>query len=125
MNQKLNKIRQILLAILFIAAVEGFSSCEEYTYTLPVADPDLTVYFAADVQPIFTANCVRCHGGTQAPDLREGKSYNILTTRGYVNLPGETSRLYVKMTSAEHSPRSTATEKGKVLNWINQGALNN
>lgn len=125
MNQKLNKIRQILVAILFIAAVEGFSSCEKNTFTLPVADPDLTVYFAADVQPIFTANCIGCHGGTQSPDLRAGKSYNILTSRGYVALPGETSRLYVKMTSAEHASRSTATEKGKVLNWINQGALNN
>jgi len=125
MNQKLNKIRQILAAILLIAAVGGFSSCEKYQFTLPVADPDLTVYFAADVQPIFNNSCVSCHGGATAPDLREGKSYNILTSRGYVNLPGETSRLYAKMTANDHAARSTATEKGKVLNWINQGALNN
>jgi hypothetical protein len=125
MNQKFNKIRQILAAILLFAAVGGFSSCEKYQFTLPVADPDMTVYFATDVQPIFNNNCISCHGGTQAPDLREGKSYNMLTTRGYVNLPGETSKLYVKMTSNDHTARSTSTEKGKVLNWINQGALNN
>lgn len=125
MNQRLNRIRQMLAAIILIAAAGVFAACEKYQFTLPVADPDMTVYFQADVQPIFNSNCVACHGGTQAPDLRDGKSYNILTTRGYVNLPGETSRLYVKMTSPEHSPRSTSTEKGKVLNWINQGALNN
>ena len=125
MNQKLNKIRQILAAILLIAAVEAFSSCEKYSFTLPVADPDMTVYFAADVQPIFNANCISCHNGTKAPDLREGKSYKYLTTYGYVILPGETSRLYVKMTSNDHTARSTANDKGKVLNWINQGTLNN
>jgi hypothetical protein len=125
MNQKLNKIRQILAAILLIAAVEGFSSCEKYSFTLPVADPDMTVYYQAQIQPIFTASCIQCHNGTQSPDLRDGKSYNFLTSRGYVNQPGETSRLYLKMISAEHSPRSTTNEKSLVLNWINQGALNN
>jgi hypothetical protein len=125
MNEKLNKIRQMLAAILLIAAVEGFSSCEKVQFTLPVADPDMTVYFQADVQPIFNANCISCHNGTKSPDLREGKSYTYLTTRGYVNQPGETSRLYVKMTSNDHTARSTANDKGKVLNWINQGTLNN
>lgn len=125
MNQKFNKIRQILSVILLIAAVVGFSSCEKNQFTLPVADPDMTVYFAADIQPIFNNNCVTCHGGTKAPDLREGKSYDILTSRGYVNMPGETSRLYVKMTSNDHTARSASLEKDKVLNWINQGALNN
>jgi hypothetical protein len=125
MNEKLNKIRQMLAAILLIAAVEGFSSCEKVQFTLPVADPDMTVYFQADVQPIFNANCITCHNGTKAPDLRDGKSYKYLTTYGYVNLPGETSRLYSHMLTPEHSPRSTANDKSKILNWINQGALNN
>ena len=111
MNQKLNKIRQILAAILLIAAVEGFSSCEKNQFTLPVSDPDMTVYFQADVQPIFSANCISCHNGTKAPDLRDGKSYKYLTTYGYVNLPGETSRLYEHMLTTEHSPRSTANDK--------------
>ena len=34
MNKKLNKIRQILVALLLIAAVEGFSSCEKYSFYL-------------------------------------------------------------------------------------------
>jgi hypothetical protein len=125
MNQKFNRIRQILVALVLIAAVEGLSSCEKESFTLPVADPDMTVYFQTQIQPIFSGNCISCHNGTQAPDLRDGKSYTYLTTRGYVTLPGETSRLYAKMITPQHSPRSTTNEKSLVLNWINQGALNN
>jgi hypothetical protein len=125
MNQKLNKIRQILVALVLIAAVEGFSSCEKYSFFPPKVDPDLTVYFSTDIQPIFTANCITCHGGSQFPNLSNGKSYNSLTTGGLVNAPGETSRLYVQMTSSSHTSRSTDTDKQKVLFWINQGALNN
>jgi hypothetical protein len=125
MNQKLNRIRQILVALVMIAAVEGFSSCVKYSFLPPKVDPDVTVYFQAEIQPIFSANCVSCHGGTQYPNLSDGKSYNSLTTGGFVNAPGETSGLYVQMTSSSHTSRSTETEKQKVLNWINQGALNN
>jgi hypothetical protein len=125
MNQKLNKIRHILVALVLIAAVEGFSSCEKYSFLPPKVNPDVTVHFAADIQPIFTANCVSCHGGSQFPNLSVGKAYNSLTKGGLVNSPGETSLLYVQMTSTSHSPRSGDTDKQKVLFWINQGALNN
>lgn len=125
MSQKLIKIRQILLALVLIAAVEGFSSCEKYSFIPPKVDPDLTVLFATEIQPLFTSNCVSCHGGSQFPNLSIGKSYNSLTKGGLVNTPGETSRLYVKMISAGHTTRSTETDKQKVLFWINQGALNN
>ena len=127
MNQKLKGTRQILVALVLIATIAGFSSCEKYSYTQPPVDPNTTWHFQADIQPIFNSNCVTCHNGTkQFPDLRDGKSYQALTKGGYVILPGETSRLYRHMTTnSEHIPRSTDTEKQKVLNWINPGALNN
>jgi hypothetical protein len=125
MNRKLNRIRQILVALVLIAVVGGFSSCDKYAYLPRPVDPNETWHFQADIQPIFTANCITCHGGVQAPDLRDGKSYQALTKGKYVSAPGETSRLYVQMNSASHKTRSTDTEKQKVLYWINQGALNN
>jgi hypothetical protein len=125
MNQNLKRIRQILYAVILIAAVEGFSSCEKYSYTPPAVNPNETWSLKDDVQPIFNNNCISCHGGTKAPDLRDGKSHSALTKGGYVNLPGETSRLYTKMTGSDHSPKSTDSEKQIVLYWINQGALNN
>jgi hypothetical protein len=125
MNQKLKKIRQIFAAVVLIAAVEGFSSCESYTFYPPKIDPDLTVHFSTEIQPIFNLNCVSCHGANKFPDLREGKSYESLSKGGLITPPGISSGLYVKMTSSSHTSRSTDTDKQMVLNWIDQGALNN
>lgn len=124
MNPKVKKVRQSLVAMIILATVIGFASCEKVGI-LPIPfDPLATWHFQADIQPIFTANCIDCHNGTRSPDLRNGKSYNAL--KGvYLNLPAENSRLYLKMTSSSHSPKTTDNEKLKVLNWIKQGALNN
>jgi hypothetical protein len=127
MNQKLKRIRQISLALILIAAIVGFSSCEKYSFPPPAVSPNQTWHFETDIQPIFNTNCVICHNGVkQFPDLRNGKSYLALTKGGYVTLPGETSRLYHQIsTNSDHIPRTTDAEKIKVLYWINQGALNN
>ncbi len=125
MNYKVNKISYILAGVLLIAGIAGISSCEKYSFVLPKLNPVDSVHFSVDIQPIFNANCLTCHGAIRAPDLRSGKSYQSLTNGGYVTLPGETSKLYSKMTSADHSPRSSDIDKQKVLIWINQGAHNN
>jgi mono/diheme cytochrome c family protein len=124
MNQKINRIRQLLIALVLIAAIAGFSSCEKYTYTPPAVDPNAAWSLKTDIQPIFTANCISCHGGTVAPDLRDGKSFTALS-KGFVGAPAESSKLYEKITSAGHEARSTAADKLKVLYWITQGAKNN
>ena len=125
MNQKLVRIRQIFVALVLIAAVEGLSSCEKYSYTERPVDPNTTWHFQTDIQPIFNSNCITCHGGVQSPDLRAGKSYLSLTKGKYITAPGESSGLYLQMNSSSHSSRSTSSDKLKVLYWINQGALNN
>jgi hypothetical protein len=126
MNQKFNRMRHILVALVLIAAVAAFSSCEKYSFSPPAVDPNQTLHFQADIQPIFNSNCVTCHGANRAPDLRNGKSYLALTKGKFVIPPGETSKLYHQMsTNSEHIPRSTDGEKLKILLWINKGALNN
>jgi hypothetical protein len=125
MNQKLNRIRHILGLFILVAMMGGISSCEKYSYEPPAVDPNTTWHFKTDIQPIFTANCISCHGGTQSPDLRDGKSYSVLTKGSYVTAPAADSRLYKKMVSSGHEARSSATDKLKVLYWITQGALNN
>jgi hypothetical protein len=125
MNQKLDKIRRLLAVLALIASVGGFSSCDKYSYPLPVVDPDVTVLFQDEIQPIFNSNCTDCHNGTQYPNLTEGKSYEALSTGDLIVPPGETSGLYLKMIDADHELRSSDIDKQKVLNWINQGALNN
>jgi hypothetical protein len=125
MNQKVKKVKQTLVAVIILAVFTGFTSCEKYTFLPPAVDPNYAWSFAADIQPMFTAKCVTCHGGVTSPNLTEGKSYNALTKGGYVNAPAETSRLYAKMNSSEHLPRSTEADRLKVLYWIQQGTLNN
>jgi hypothetical protein len=126
MNQKLNMLKQLMAAFIVIAAIGGLASCEKYTYMPVVINPVDSVHFQAEIQPIFNANCISCHTSIRNPDLRDGKSYESLTTGGFVNLPGETSELYVHITtSSAHIPRTSDTEKQKILIWINQGAHNN
>jgi len=125
MNQRLNMLRQILAALIVIVAIGGLSSCEKYSWVPEKINPVDSVYFQAEIQPIFNAKCVSCHGAIKAPDLRDGFSYKALTKGDYVNLPGETSTLYTKMTGSDHAPRSSDVDQQKVLIWINQGAHNN
>lgn len=125
MNQKFKSIRQILVALVLVTAIIGISSCEKYSFMPPVISVADTLHFQKDIQPIFNANCISCHGALQSPILKDGKAYKNLKDGGFINLPGETSRLYVHMISSGHTARSTDSEKQKVLIWINQGAKNN
>jgi len=111
--------------VIILAAIGGLSSCEKYSWIPEKINPVDTVYFQSEIQPIFNKNCISCHNQYNLPDLRSGYSWQSLTSGGYVNLPGEESKLYKQMTSSSHTSRSTDVEKQLVLNWINQGALNN
>ncbi|MGD0581960.1 MAG: hypothetical protein ABR974_03320 [Bacteroidales bacterium] len=126
MNQKIKKARVLLSIMIALAVLGAISSCEKYTYTPPVLNIADTVHFEAQIQPIFNGICINCHNGGQSPDLRDGKSYNSLTTGGFVNLPAETSILYTHITTnSQHIPRTTDLQKQQILVWIEQGALNN
>jgi hypothetical protein len=125
MNHYNMKIKSIFAAVLLLTITAAFYSCEKYKYTPPAVDPQTTWHFQADIQPIFTANCVACHAGSLSPDLRDGKSYQSLKGSGYINLPAENSKLYKQMNTTSHLPRSTETDRLKVLYWITQGTQNN
>ena len=126
MENKVVKQRLNLAVLLLLLAGAGFTSCEKYTYNpVPPLEPDVDVLFQTEIQPIFSANCVSCHGGLFDPDLRDGKAYESLTTGAYVNLPAEDSKLYKKITSSSHLAKTNDLQKQKILVWISQGAKNN
>lgn len=103
-----------------------FTSCEKVTYSVEAGgNPNETVLFQTQIQPIFSSICTTCHKGTRNPDLRDGHSYTSLTTGGYVNLPAETSRLYEQINSSSHTSFTTPAQKQLILFWIQQGAQNN
>ena len=113
------------LSLLAVVLILLTASCEEYRYKLEEVDPDELLSFDTVIQPLFTSNCISCHGAIRNPDLREGKSYESLTKGGYVTLPAATSRLYSTITSGSHISYLDDPEKLKVLYWIEQGALDN
>jgi hypothetical protein len=129
MNSKVMKVRQFLAAVILLAAIAGFTSCEKVRTPPAPFDKTKTWSFSADIQPIFNANgCTNCHPSKNSPDLRTGKSFAALSKYINVSAP-ESSRLYVKMTSSsgsvDHSIKSTENQKLTVLYWIKQGASNN
>jgi len=125
MKQKGKNSKFGIMAFLILAGVSLLASCEKYTYLIETVNPADSVHFQTEIQPVFTANCIVCHKGTRDPDLREGNSYTSLTTGGFVDLPAESSRLYVQVTSSSHESFSLPVEKQKILIWIQQGARNN
>jgi hypothetical protein len=125
MNLEKRKLKWTSIILLSGVMLSLLIGCEDNKVQQPSVDPDATWSLTTDIQPIFNAKCITCHNGVTNPDLREGKSYNSLTTRGYVTLPAEESKLYKTMVSASHDARSNGTDKLKVLYWITQGAKNN
>lgn len=118
-------IKRGLVVCVIFAAFAIFSACEKYKFTPPEVDPNAPWSLSTDIQPIFNSNCVSCHGGAIAPDLREGRSHEALTEGGYVETPGESSRLYTMLNEPSHEAKTTETEKLMILYWIEQGAENN
>ena len=89
------------------------------------------VSYQSDIQPLFNQNCISCHGGNTAPDLRSGNSYSALINGGFV-IPSdvENSILYksLKGDGARLMPPSgelSAAKINLVRSWIASGALNN
>ncbi len=135
--------------LLPLLAVTALAGCADYGDDPtdggsggPVDPPTETVSFANDVQPIFTTNCVGCHGdgGNAGLDLRSGQSYTNLvqipSTESSLNLverdlPGQ-SWLYLKLTGQQNvgqvmppSGSLDAAITDVVRIWIEEGALDN
>jgi hypothetical protein len=125
MKIKARSLLTVAWTLLIPAGMLFFSSCEEYKIIQEEVDPGETVLFQTQIQPIFNAKCITCHKGTRNPDLRDGNSYESLTTGGYVDLPAADSKLYKKIISSSHASFTIDPEKQLIYNWIDQGALDN
>jgi hypothetical protein len=91
------------------------------------------VSFANQVLPIFQTYCVECHGGIR---IREGlnmTSYDALMAgsfNGAVIIPGNanesiTIQLIVAGEMPNRGPAPSTEELQIIIDWINQGAINN
>ena len=101
--------------------------------TVEPAARTTTVSFINDVKPILQSRCINCHGGER---LEEGLSMatyaNLITgsDNGPVIIPGnsEGSLLVELITTNQmpkRGPKLTPPQTQLIIDWINQGALDN
>lgn len=98
--------------------------------SLSYPTPSTPVSFKDNVQPIFAARCVACHGGTNGLYLDTYENVLKGGINGAVVIPGDVynSRLAYYVYSGYMPFRNaplTSTEVQTILDWIAQGAPNN
>ncbi len=125
----------IIYGIFLVSSTLFLASCQ-YKYTvepiIPPPDPTDTIYFAADILPIWNNGnlCTSCHKtGATAPDLTAGNAYSALTSSGLIDLDApESSIIYaypLKASSTHSWKKYSDSQAALLLQWIQQGALNN
>lgn len=103
------------------------------TNTAVVENTSASVSFANQVLPIINTYCVECHGGVR---IREGlnvTTYDGLvagSVNGAVIIAGNANEsLFVELIAAgempQRGPAPSSAELQIIIDWINQGALNN
>jgi len=91
------------------------------------------VSFQSDILPIFDRSCTRCHGGNRTEAELDLRSYASLMTgseNGPVIVAGddEASELITQVVTGEmprRAPKLAAEQLQLLVDWVNQGALDN
>ena len=81
------------------------------------------IKLSSDIQPLFTANCIGCHGENRDPNLKEGNSYDALIPTYVTAKDANNSRLFNMINGGHGGLNAEQIELIKA--WINQGALDN
>jgi len=118
-----------------VATDTAISATEAPTAT-EVSTTDNTsagVSFANDIKPIFDARCIKCHGVERIKEGLDMQTYeNIMagSRNGPVIEPGNADNSYLvqQIVDGEMPDRGdpvTPDELQLIIDWVNQGALNN
>ncbi len=99
----------------------------------PEEMPALNVSFANDVMPIFEAKCIKCHGvetKKEGLDMRTHDDILKGSRKGAVLVPGNANdSLFIQLIIDGEMPnrgtKVTPEELQLIMDWVNQGALNN
>jgi len=120
-----DELFHMLIALMMLIT---WQSCEwEKMDPVDVSDLPETVSFSTHVQPIFDANCTKCHNGTTPPNLLPGDSYIELTGGAYINTDApEDSKLYKSIDLGGGMYQyASDMDRAMILKWIEQGAEEN
>jgi mono/diheme cytochrome c family protein len=112
------------------AATEAATSTEAASTDATSAT---TTSFANNVMPILEAKCIKCHGveaKKEGLDLRTYEDLMAGSRNGSVLTPGDASNsvlvdLIQRGKMPNRGPKLTPEEIQTIIDWVNQGALNN
>ena len=117
------------------APTEEAAASTEVPTEQPTAEPAAStgVSFANDILPILNSRCLNCHGGDKIEEGLIIGSYGELmagSANGPVIVPGDAQgSLLVEMVSTlempKRGPKLTPPQIQLIVDWVNQGALNN
>lgn len=101
--------------------------------TAEPAAPAAGVSFANDILPILNSRCLNCHGGQKVEEGLILKSYTDLmagSDNGPVVVPSDAENsLIVEMLRTNKMPKKgpklTPPQVQLIVDWVNQGALDN
>ena len=124
----MKKIIKISSVLGIVSLMMFFSACEKEYYTpeeVILPNPTDTIYYSTDIQPIWDASCVKCHGGI-SPKL-EAPSWDVLNSGGYFNASDpSSSKIYLKIVPPGSMAQYAEPGDAEILlQWLEQGALNN
>ena len=99
----------------------------------PAEEPAAAVSFSADVQPILDSRCANCHGGERVEGGFILLTYAELMAggdKGPSIIPGDaTNSLLAQLIESQKMPKRgpnlTPAQTQIIIDWINQGALDN
>ena len=119
-----------LTLVCLMAIGVGLTGC--YKDIITQADPDgppQTVSFKSELLPIFSKSCALsgCHAtGGHTPNLTSDSAYKSLNNGIYVNtLIPKQSKIYEMINGEMSTYIPSPLDKGKVYDWIRNGAPNN
>lgn len=120
-------------------AIPAFTDTAQATEPPVATQPDgqspqvATVSFANDVLPIIQGRCINCHGGEQTEEGLVMLTYADImagSDNGPVVIPGDAEHsLLAELVSTQEMPKRgpklTPPQVQLIMDWINQGALDN
>ena len=115
-----------------VLPTETFQATEPAPVTQPAAQV-ATVSFVNDVFPIIQSRCINCHGGDRTEEGLAMLTYADLmagSDNGPVVAPGDAvnsllAELVSEQKMPKRGPKLTPPQVQVIIDWINQGALDN
>lgn len=124
----MKKYRTKLLNGLMIALLVIIANGCYYDQVVPGGPPpDAEISFSNQIQPIFDTKCAGCHPPAAGLDLTPGNAYGSINKTPLIEPSNPSSSvIYTKPApNGGHPGTYSQTESATVLQWIEQGAINN